>query len=166
MAAAIACLSLAVVAVPWAAEADSRRIHWTGPDIGVLGVEKTDDGALAVALRIEVEYQGIGSFTLTGLSADIPGMRLLPVNKARDETGQVTVESGSWETLRRTVVITDCEAVPREPQPIRFTYRTWLGDGEGQVVWHPRQLPEESVTVAWQRGIAIEACDEAVERWS
>ncbi|MGW2154641.1 hypothetical protein [Nonomuraea sp. NPDC001699] len=66
--------------------------------------------------------------------------------------------------MTRRFVITDCAAVPHEPQPIRYTYRTWLGTGSSEVTPTSWQLTGStgSVPVAWQRGLAGLACNQAV----
>ncbi|MEU6722938.1 hypothetical protein ABZ917_04390 [Nonomuraea wenchangensis] len=91
-------------------------------------------------------------------------MRLLPSENTEDDPAEITVEGDGSRTVIRRIVIADCAAVPREPQPIRFTYRTWLGSGSAEVTLAPWQLngSERQVPVAWQRGLAGLVCNKAV----
>ncbi|MFF3442212.1 hypothetical protein [Streptosporangium sp. NPDC002721] len=92
------------------------------------------------------------------------GIRLLPADGTKEDPSSVTVGSGDLKTLRRSVVITDCAAVPREPQPVSFTYSTWMGSGSAEVTWDSWELtgPEARLPVAWQRGLAGKVCNDAV----
>ncbi|MET8984069.1 hypothetical protein ABZW49_01340 [Nonomuraea wenchangensis] len=94
----------------------------------------------------------------------IPGLRLLPSEDTEEDPAEITVEGNGSGTVIRRIVIADCAAVPREPQPIRFTYRTWLGSGSSEVTPAPWQLTgsEGQVPVAWQRGLAGLVCNKAV----
>ncbi|WP_188194824.1 hypothetical protein [Nonomuraea sp. SYSU D8015] len=111
-----------------------------------------------------LENKGATGFTLTDISAEIPGLRWLPADKANEELPAVTVAPGEAETLKRRIVVTDCAAVPHDPRPVRFTYRTWAGTSSAEVTWDSWRLngPEKSVPVAWQRWLSGDACNEAV----
>lgn len=122
-----------------------------------------ENGVLSAHIYIDVENEGLVPFTITDISMEIPGFRLLPA-EARDDTASVTVRSDGMGTLRRKLVITDCAAVPHEPQPIRFTYTTWMDSGTAEVTWNSWYLTGsgEQVPIAWQRGLATKVCNEAV----
>ncbi|MEU9834565.1 hypothetical protein AB0D67_23800 [Streptosporangium sp. NPDC048047] len=146
-----------------------------------------ENGVLSSSWRIEIENEASVPFTVTGVSAEMPGLRLLPADETEKEQAVLTVGGGKTEVLNRRVVITDCAAVPYEPQPVRFTYRTWMGSGSEQVVWDSWRLsqpeePEESEEseesdgtvvfddpqrlnpVAWQRGLAGMICNDAMRQ--
>ncbi|MBB5774427.1 hypothetical protein [Nonomuraea jabiensis] len=129
-----------------------------------LDADVDENGVLSTRAYIEMENEGLAAFTLTGISAEMPGLRLLPADEAQDERSTVTVERGGSQTVVRRIVITDCAAVPREPQPVRFTYRTWMGSGSAEVIWGSWRLegPEGGLPVAWQRALASDVCNEVV----
>ncbi|OUC97014.1 hypothetical protein [Streptosporangium minutum] len=158
------CLSLVVIAASlWWSGAIIPHIHWD-PDGFFLRTEVDENGVLSAGLPIELENEGMASFTLTGISAEIPGLLLLPADEAKKEHPVITVESGVMKTLKARIVITDCAAVPHEPQPVTFTYRTWMGSGSAEVTWDSWWLegPEGRLPVAWQRGLAGKICNDAV----
>ncbi len=128
-----------------------------------LDADVDENGVLSTSMYIDVENEGLVPFTITDISMDIPGFRLLPA-EARDDTASVTVRSDGMKTLRRKLVITDCAAVPHEPQPIRFTYTTWMDSGTAEVIWNSWYLTGsgEQIPIAWQRGLATKVCNEAV----
>ncbi|WP_189248753.1 hypothetical protein [Streptosporangium pseudovulgare] len=101
-----------------------------------------ENGALSSSVVIEIENEASAPFTITGVSAEMPGLRLLPTDEVKGEHSELTVGGGRTEVLERRVVITDCAAVPYEPQPIRFTYRTWTGPGSAEVTLTSWQLSE------------------------
>lgn len=158
------CLSLtAIAAVLWWSGAVTPHIRWELDDF-LLRAEVDENGVLSTTVHIDVENEGAVSFTLTDISAGIPGLRFLPADKAKEERPEITVAPGERENLRRRVVITDCAAVPHEPQPVRFTYRTWTGTRSAEVTWRSWRLegPGKSLPVAWQRALAGKVCNEAV----
>ncbi|MET8337782.1 hypothetical protein [Streptosporangium canum] len=158
------CLSLVVIAASlWGAGAITPHIRWELDDF-FLRTEVDENGVPSADLHIELENEGMASFVLTGISAEIPGLLLLPVDEAKKEHSVVAVESGGVKTLETRIVITDCAAVPHEPQPVSFTYRTWMGSGSAQVTWDSRWLegPEGRLPVAWQRGLAGKICNDAM----
>ncbi|MET7461997.1 hypothetical protein [Nonomuraea sp. NPDC005501] len=157
------CLSLALLAaaMSWSG-AITPHISWSLPGFFV-HADVDENGVLSSTLDIDIENEGLTSFTLTGLTAEMPGLRLLPADE------EVTMAIGGFQTVRRRVVITDCAAVPHEPQPVRFTYTTWVGSGSAEVTWGSWQLtgPEGQVPVAWQRAVAVKVCNEAMSpEWS
>ncbi|WP_433514907.1 hypothetical protein ACQP2T_04370 [Nonomuraea sp. CA-143628] len=157
-------LTLVIVAAAlWGSGSITPALHWSLQDF-FLHAEVDQNGVLSTTMYIEVENEGLASFVLTGISAEIPGLRLLPADQAKEETSVVTVESGDMPTMKRRIVITDCAAVPYEPQPIRFTYRTWLGPGSVEVTGDSWGLPGSTgrVPVAWQKAMAGKVCNEAV----
>ncbi|WP_162641172.1 hypothetical protein [Streptosporangium sp. 'caverna'] len=158
------CLSLVVVAaVLWWSGVIIPHIRWQ-PESLFLHSQVDENGVLYTRLYIELENDGLAPFTLTGMSTEMPGFLLLPADEAKDERAVVTVAGGDQETLTRRIVITDCAAVPHEPQPISFTYRTWMGSGSAKVTWNSWHMTGAagSLPVAWQRGFAIKACNDAV----
>jgi hypothetical protein len=159
------CVTLVVIAASlWWSGAVTPHIRWEVDDFFV-NADILENGVLSTDMYIDVENEGLVPFTLTGISVEVPGFRLLPVDEAHDETASVTVGSGDREMLRRRLVITDCAAVPHEPQPIRFTYRAWMGSGAEEVIWGSWYLTTDSgerVPIAWQRGLAAKVCSEAV----
>jgi hypothetical protein len=158
-------VTLVVIATSlWWSGSVTPHIHW-GIISFLVQPDVDENGVLSTDVDIEVENEGLVPFTLTGISMEIPGFRLLPADEARDEAASVTVGSGGTEILRRQLVITDCAAVPHEPQPIRFTYRTWMHSETEAVTWGSWHLTAASgrqVPVAWQRGLAGKVCSEAV----
>ncbi|NUW30055.1 hypothetical protein HTZ77_01210 [Nonomuraea sp. SMC257] len=155
--------SLVMAAGLWWTGAMTPHIRW-GVDTLFTRADVDANGVLYGDVDIEVENEGWATFTLTGISADIPGLRFLPPDEGRQEPATLTARRGDMEVLRRRVVITDCAAVPHEPRPIRFTYRTWLGGGSAEVIWDSGRLdgPSKSLPIAWQRGLAGKICNEAV----
>ncbi|MET8007211.1 hypothetical protein [Nonomuraea glycinis] len=157
------CVTLMVIAASlWWSGAVAPHIRWE--IIGFfLHADVDENGVLSTSMYIDVENEGLVPFTLTDISMEIPGFRLLPA-EARDDAASVTVRSGDMGTLRRTLVITDCAAVPHEPQPIRFTYTTWLDSGTAEVTWGSWWLEGsgERIPIAWQRGLATQVCNGAV----
>ncbi|MFI6741242.1 hypothetical protein ACIBI9_50715 [Nonomuraea sp. NPDC050451] len=153
----------AVVGFLWWLREAPPQVRWS-LDSFFLGADVDENGVLSTRVYIEVENEGLAAFTLTGISAEMPGLRLLPADDAQDERSTVTVERGGLKTVARRIVITDCAAVPREPQPVRFTYRTWMGSGSAEVIWDSWRLegPEGDLPVAWQRALASHVCNEAV----
>ncbi|WP_433370675.1 hypothetical protein [Streptosporangium sp. CA-115845] len=150
----------------WWSGVPTPHIRWSIDDF-FLSPEVDKNGVLYASLNIELENEGV-AFTLTGISAEMPGLHLLPADETKKERSVVTVKGGDFETLTRRVVITDCAAVPHEPQPVRFTYRTWLGSGSAEVTWDSWQLtgPAERLQVAWQRGLAGKICNEVLStKW-
>ncbi|WP_143082539.1 hypothetical protein [Nonomuraea wenchangensis] len=123
-----------------------------------------DNGVLSTNVWIELENGTITPITITDISMPIPGLRLLPPKDTDDDPAEITVAGNGFKTVIRRLVIADCAAVPHEPQPIRFTYRTWLGSGSSEVTLDPWQLTgsEGQVPVAWQRGLAGVVCNKAV----
>lgn len=158
------CLSLVVIAASlWWSGAITPHIRWD-PDGFFLRTEVDENGVLSAGLPIELENEGMASFALTGISAEIPGLLLLPADEVKKEHPVITVGSGDMKTLETRIVITDCAAVPHEPQPVSFMYRTWMGSGSAKVTWDSWWLegPEGSLPVAWQRGLAGKICNDAV----
>ncbi|NUW41137.1 hypothetical protein [Nonomuraea rhodomycinica] len=152
----------------WWTGAIIPHIRWS-VDASFAHADVDPKGVLYSDVYFEVENEGSVPFTLTGISADIPGLRFLPPDKGREEQPDVTVQLGDIGVLRRRIVITDCAAVPHQPRPIRFTYRTWLDTGSAEVVLDSGRLdgPSTSLPVAWQRGLAGKVCNEAVDpEWS
>ncbi|SEL83659.1 hypothetical protein SAMN05660976_03484 [Nonomuraea pusilla] len=161
-AAVLGCLSLVVAATALTGSGSlTPHIRVSAVDVLLAGVGP--GGALSSGLTGELENEGWAAFTLTGVSADVPGLRLIPED-------ELTVEGGKTRTFSGRVVVTDCAAVPREPRSIRFTYRTWLWSGSVEVIPDSWRLPGtsgEPVPVAWQRGVAVEMCNRAVSSdWS
>ncbi|WP_329089165.1 hypothetical protein [Streptosporangium sp. NBC_01469] len=157
-------LTLTVVAaVLWWSGAITPHIRWS-TNAFFLHAEVDKNGVLSTTVDIEVENDGPVPFTLTGVSAKIPGILLLPADEEKKVRSPLTVASGGVKTLKRRVVITDCAAVPHEPQPVEFTYRTWMGSGSVEVMGDSWELtgPGERLQVAWQRGLATEVCNDAV----
>ncbi|MGV9381434.1 hypothetical protein ACWDRB_36860 [Nonomuraea sp. NPDC003707] len=154
---------VAVVGFLWWLGEAPPQVRWSLDSL-FLGADVDENGVLSTRVYIEVENEGLTSFTLTGISVEMPGLRLLPADDAQDERSTVTVESGGWKTVARRIVITDCAAVPREPQPVRFTYRTWMGSGAAEVIWDSWRLegPKGDLPVAWQRALASKVCSKAV----
>ena len=159
------CMALFVIATSlWWSGSVTPHIRWGIVSFSV-APDVDENGVLSTKVDIEMENEGLASVTLTGISLEIPGFRLLPADKERGEIASVTVESGGMDTLRRQLVITDCAAVPHEPQPIRFTYRTWMYSETQEVIpnsWHLTAASGERVSMAWQRGLAGKVCSEAV----
>ncbi|GGL30392.1 hypothetical protein GCM10014719_34680 [Planomonospora parontospora subsp. antibiotica] len=158
------CLALALFASGlWWSGALTPHIRWS-LDGFFLHAQVDENGVLSTDIDIELENEGPTPFTFTGISAEIPGLRFLPADEARNERFTVTVAGGGMEYLRRRVVITDCAAVPHEPRPVTFTYRTWLRSGSAEAMWNSWRLsgPAGSVLVAWQRGLAGKVCNGAV----
>ncbi|MGW3343561.1 hypothetical protein ACWDA3_09640 [Nonomuraea rubra] len=157
-------VSVAVAAFLWETGALYPRIDWSIFDF-FMNADVDENGVLSSDLYIELENKGLATFTITAISMDIPGLRLLPADVTRNEDAIVTVGHDAGGTMRRRMVITDCAAVPHEPQPIRFTYRTWLGEWESEVIWDSWTLTNsmgKRVPVAWQRAFAVKVCDDAV----
>lgn len=153
-----------VVAVLWGSGSWTPHIRW-GMDDFLLTAEVDEKGVLSTRLLIEVENEGLAPFTLTGISAEIPGLRFLPADAADEESGEITVRGGGSGRLAMRLVITDCAAVPHEPQPIRFTYRTWMGSGVAEAMWDSWRLNApngDGIPIAWQRGVSTKICNEAV----
>ncbi|MEU0564870.1 hypothetical protein ABZ297_05660 [Nonomuraea sp. NPDC005983] len=158
------CVALLVMTAGlWWTGAITPHIRWS-VDTFFSHADVDQKGVLYSDVVIEVENEGWVTFTLTGISADIPGLRFLPPDKGRNEHATLTARFGGTKVLTRRVVITDCAAVPHEPRPIRFTYQTWLGTGSAEVIWSSGQLngPSRSLPIAWQRGLASKICNEAV----
>ncbi|MFI6174614.1 hypothetical protein ACIA8R_03640 [Nonomuraea sp. NPDC051191] len=147
----------------WWSGSVTPRIRWEIDDFFVHG-EVNDNGVLSTVAVIEIENETASAFTVTDISMSIPGLRLLPPEKTDDDPAVITVEGGGIRPVTRRFVITDCAAVPHEPQPIRYTYRTWLGTGSSEVTPTSWQLTGStgSVPVAWQRGLAGLACNQTV----
>ncbi|MFI7691407.1 hypothetical protein ACIBQ6_20215 [Nonomuraea sp. NPDC049655] len=158
------CLVLACVAggLSWAG-AITPQTNWLIDDFFV-GAQVDDNGVMSTRAEIELENEAISPFTITDISLSIPGLRLLPPEKSLGESAEITVEGDGFGTVSRRIVITDCGAAPHEPQPIRFTYRTWLGSGSSDVTpaWWEKTGRTDRVPVAWQRGLATMACNKAV----
>ncbi|GAB2482457.1 hypothetical protein GCM10027187_57590 [Streptosporangium sandarakinum] len=166
----------------WSSGVITPQIRWD-IDTFFVHAEVDENGVLSGRLHIEIENEASAPFTITGVSAEMPGLRLLPADEAKGERTELTVEGGRIEVLERRVLITDCAAVPYEPRPVRFTYRTWTGSGSAEVTWGSWQLsgPEEqeesgefegtvligdrqqSSPVAWQRGFAGMVCNDAMD---
>lgn len=162
------CLALVVVtAVLWFSGAITPNIRWS--TVGFfLRAEVDENGVLSTTLPIELENDGLASFAITGISAEMPGLRLLPADEAKEEHPVVIVAGGGHGTLEGRIVITDCAAVPHEPQPVSFTYRTWMGSGAAEVTWDSARLtgPAGSLPIAWQRALAGKVCNDAVSpKW-
>ncbi|WP_433540733.1 hypothetical protein ACQP10_01455 [Streptosporangium sandarakinum] len=177
---------LVVIAVLlWSSGVITPQIRWR-VDAFFVHAEVDENGVLSGSLLIEIENEASVPFTITGVSAEMPGLRLLPADEAKGEHTELTVGGGRIEVLERRVVITDCAAVPYEPQPVRFTYRTWMGSRSAEVTWDSWRLsepeeaeePEESGEfegtvligdqqqsgpVAWQRGFAGMVCNDAMD---
>jgi hypothetical protein len=170
-------LSLVLIAGGlWVSGQATPHIRWEINDF-FLHAEVDQNGVLSSTLYIELENEGSTSFTLTGISAEMPGLRLLPADETKDETidetkeerSVLTVKEGDMGTMKRRLVITDCAAVPHEPQPVRFTYRTWMGSGAAEVTWDswPQKGDRGGILLAWQRGLAGKVCEEAMSsKWS
>ncbi|GAA4511797.1 hypothetical protein GCM10023096_18880 [Nonomuraea ferruginea] len=153
-------LSLTVFAAAfWWSGAITPRITWE-PEPFFARAHVDERGILSIRLEIAVENEGITPFVLTGLSMNIPGLRLLPA----EETEEIEVDAGGREWLTRQIAITDCAAVPHEPRPVSFTYSTWMGSGSAEAMWGPWWMSNTAggVPVAWQRALAIDACSKAV----
>ncbi|MEU4830315.1 hypothetical protein [Streptosporangium sp. NPDC023615] len=159
-----ACFPFALVAAAlWWSGALTPQVEWSAGDF-FLHAEVDRNGVLSTTLRIEVENRGLAAFTLTDLATEMPGLRFLPADGSKNQPSEVTVHGGDSERLERRVVITDCAAVPHEPQPVRFSYRTWTGSRTTEATWDSwwLQSPEKDVPVAWQRGLVGKVCSEAV----
>ncbi|MED7928317.1 hypothetical protein SMD20_28950 [Nonomuraea sp. LP-02] len=158
------CVALMCVAVglAWSGSI-TPHIRWGINDF-FLHADVDGNGVLSTRAWFELENQTITPFTITDISMSIPGLRLLPSEDTEEDPAEITVEGSGSGTVIRRIVIADCAAVPREPQPIRFTYRTWLGSGSSEVTLAPWQLTgsEGQVPVAWQRGLAGLVCNKAV----
>lgn len=155
-----------IVTGMWWSGAVTPHIRWS-IDNFLLFPQVGKNDVLYADVHFELENEGV-AFTLTGISAEMPGLRLLPADETKEERSVVTVNGGGYETLKRRVVITDCAAVPHEPQPVRFTYRTWMGSGSAEATLESWQLtgPAEYLPLAWQRGVAVEACNEVLSsKW-
>ncbi|MGV9325457.1 hypothetical protein [Streptosporangium sandarakinum] len=169
----------------WSSGVITPQIRWNASVFSPYA-EVDENGVLSSRLFIEIENEASAPFTITGVSVEMPGLRLLPADEAKGEHSELTVGGGRIEVLERRFVITDCAAVPYEPQPVRFTYRTWTGSGSAEVTWDPWQLPEpeeaeeseeaeefegtvligdqqQSGLVAWQRGFAGMVCNDAMD---
>lgn len=154
---------MCVAAGLWWSGSITPHIRWGIEDF-FLQADVDGNGVLSTNALIELENQTIAPFTITDISMSIPGLRLLPSKDTEDDPAEITVEGNGSRTVVRRIVIADCAAVPREPRPIRFTYRTWLGSGSSEVILDPWQLTgsEGQVPVAWQRGLASLVCNKAV----
>ncbi|MEV4577970.1 hypothetical protein AB0K16_32460 [Nonomuraea jabiensis] len=154
---------VAVIGFLWWLREAPPQVRWS-LDNFFLSADVDENGVLSTRVYIEVENEGLAAFTLTGISAEMPGLRLLPADDAQDERSTVTVERDGLETVARRIVITDCAAVPRDPQPVRFTYSTWMGSGSAEAIWDSWRLegPEGDLPVAWQRALAGQVCNKAV----
>ncbi|MBT2234660.1 hypothetical protein [Nonomuraea sp. NEAU-A123] len=161
-------LSLVIIVVaPWWSAAITPHIRWEIDEFFVRA-EVDENGVLSTRAFIELENEGLASVTLTDISMEIPGLRLIPADKADEESSVVTLERGGSATVSRRIVITDCAAVPHEPQPMRFTYRAWTGSGSAEAPADSWQLtgPTGRIPLAWQRGLADDVCNDAVSpRW-
>ncbi|YCK33118.1 hypothetical protein ACNF49_03145 [Actinomadura sp. ATCC 39365] len=158
------CLVLMCVAASlWWSGATTPRIQWT-IDSFFPSADVDDNGVLSTRALFELENEAISPITITDISMSIPGLRLLPPESSQDESAKTTVEGRGMDSVSRRIVITDCGAVPHEPRPIRFTYRTWLGTGSSEVTPTSWQLTGKAgqVPVAWQRGLAGLVCNKAV----
>jgi len=156
---------LAVVfgVLSWAGAMEPRT-EWTAKG----GLSHRDGhGRLITSLTFEVRNEGVFPFTVTDVTLDVPGMRLLPADPEQRQAG--TVEVGGFETawLTRSVQVGDCATVPREPRPVRFSYRTPLWSGESEAVPAGWRFSDSAAPFAWQRGLAVETCNQAVvDPWS
>jgi hypothetical protein len=152
-------LQAAVTTGLWSSGALIPRSLWSA-DPHFAANDPDNNGGLSFRLLLEVENEGSVPFTVVGVSADIPGLRLLPPETRKE----VTVAGSNIEVLRVRVAITDCAAIPHEPQPIRFTYRTWSGSRTAEAMvrsWQVNNL-SRSVPIAWQRGLAVNICNAAM----
>jgi hypothetical protein len=159
---AFGCVSLAIVAAAlWWAGAFTPQIRWEVNDFGLFA-QVDDNGVLSGSVAVELANYGRIPFTLSGISGEMPGLRLLPEDDAQKQA--ITVQGNRREVFMARVVITDCAAVPNEPQPIHFTYRTWLGSGAAEAIFDSGRLTgsEGSLPIAWQRGLASRICNEAM----
>ncbi|MEV4219310.1 hypothetical protein [Nonomuraea sp. NPDC049725] len=156
-----------VTAFLWGTGAVTPHINWNINSFFAGAWVDEKSGALSTRFFVEIENEGSTTFTVSGLSMNIPGLRLLPAENPGAE--KVTVEGGDMEVMERHVAITDCAAVPHTPQPVRFTYETYLGARTAEVTWDSWQLtgPDgATVPVAWQRGLSDKVCSEAVsDEW-
>lgn len=152
-----------IAAAPWWSTAITPHIRWE-VDPFFVHADVDENGVLSTRAFIELENEGPVSVTLTDISAEIPGLRLLPADKVDEESSVVTLRRGGSATVSRRIVITDCAAVPHEPQPMRFTFRTWTGSGSAEALADSWQLtgPTGSIPLAWQRGLADDVCNDAV----
>ncbi|RSM98195.1 hypothetical protein DMB42_45145 [Nonomuraea sp. WAC 01424] len=158
------CLVLMCLAAGlWWSGSITPRIRWE-IDSFFLSAQVDDNGVLSTSAWVELENQAFSPFTVTDISMAIPGLRLLPPESTEDDPAEITVRGDGTRTVTRRIVITDCAAVPHEPQPIRFTYRTWLVSGSSEVMLDPWQMTGSGggVPVAWQRALANVVCDKAV----
>ncbi|MFI9593492.1 hypothetical protein [Nonomuraea sp. NPDC052265] len=147
----------------WWSGSITPHIRW-GIESFFLSAEVDDNGVLSTSAWVELENQAISPFTITDISMAIPGLRLLPPENTENDPAEITVGGDGSRTVIRRIVITDCAAVPHEPQPIQFTYRTWLVSGTSEVMLDPWQMTvrERRVPVAWQRALAATVCNKAV----
>lgn len=158
---------MTIAAAPWLAAAITPHIRWE-IDAFFVHADVDENGVLSTRAFIDLENEGLASVTLSDISVEMPGLRLLPPDKTEEEESVVTVKGGGSATVHRRIVITDCAAVPHEPQPMRFTYRTWTGSGSAEARADSWQLtgPTGSIPLAWQRGLADDLCNDAVSpRW-
>ncbi|MFG1699075.1 hypothetical protein [Nonomuraea sp. NPDC049309] len=154
------CAILAVVfgVLSWAGAMEPRT-EWTANG----GLTYRDDrGRLITSVSFDVRNEGAFPLTVTGVTLDVPGLRLLPVDRERREAAKVEVAGFERAWLSRTVQVSDCTKVPREPRPVRFSYRAPLWSGESEVVPDGWRFTGSDTPVAWQRGLAVSACDQAV----
>ena len=157
-------LSLVIIAAaPWWSAAITPHIRWE-VDPFFVHADVDENGVLSTRAFIELENEGLASVTLTDISAEIPGLRLLPVDKTDKGGSVVTLAGGASATVTRSIVITDCAAVPHEPRPMRFSYRTWTGSASMEAPAGSWQLkgPTGSIPIAWQRALADDLCNDAV----
>ncbi|GAA3101546.1 hypothetical protein [Nonomuraea salmonea] len=160
-------LAVAAAIFSWAGAA-TPRAAWTAE---AWLPHRDDAGRLVTTMTLEVLNEGPVPVTITGIALDVPGLRLLPLDAKNNEWASVEVAGYERDVIYRTVHVGDCAKVPREPRPVRFTYRTPLWSGESEAVpgaWHISTPGEEDrVPLAWQRGLAAQACNEAVsDEWS
>lgn len=122
----------------------------TNPQVGA-------DGVLFDDIDITVRNNGMFPVTITGLTADMPGLRVV---------AKTPVTVREWTSVKARVYVSDCSAVPYEPQPVHFSYRTPLVPGATDTTWNSRQQvsdSEEPFTLAWQRSLASSICNEAMK---
>ncbi|WP_214320791.1 hypothetical protein [Nonomuraea sediminis] len=127
------------------------------------GAMRRDDQFRPVGLEglvdMRITNHGLVPFTITGVSAGIPGLRLVRV----EQKFPVSLGSGDSVTLRMEFDVTDCPAVPLDPRPVRVTYTSWSRDGAFEAVETERMIrsgdPKRRL-VAWQRSMADEACND------
>lgn len=157
-------VALACAALWWTGAAYPRLSYGeTWPALGA--ASPRDDFLRPTSLAVEQEWvvvnDGWAPVRITGFHTDIAGLELAATSPA---TRTIGARQSATFVLRFTV--TDCDAVPFEPQPVTVLFDHWLFDGSytGQLdqAW-AREVRGERYGLAWQRADAEQACGDALD---